>query len=131
MALLTQPQFMQALSSIVMGRNGRESIEVAGAPVEVGDFLNLASVLTESALAQHHALVSNRSATLHGSVESVDPFVEPEERASSLWTMLQRESIESDDASIEDDTESDDVEADRILDEIELFELDADDGVLV
>lgn len=131
-ALLSQPQFLQALSAMVMGRNGRESIEVAGEPVEVGEFGNLLSVLSEAMMTQHHALMAGRSgvpqyAGARG--EDVESFAEPEQRASALWGLLQRH--ESIDEGVEAEPEDDAREADRFLDELEMLELDEDEAILV
>ena len=95
---ITNPQTMQALLSMALGRSGRQRKYVAGAAIPVGAFSNLVETLANQASAEYHE-VTAASAEIPEYMETElgglmgDPALN-EDRAAALYALLSHESSE-------------------------------------
>jgi hypothetical protein len=104
LAMLSQPQVIQALQALALGPAGAPTVPVAGVPVPVATVANTIQSLSEMAAAQHH--FSSPRVEHHGRrwsyhLESVlgDSDPEPAERAAALLALL-ADSAEDDDEEV-------------------------------
>jgi hypothetical protein len=103
--LLSRPEVLQALTSMMLGPAGRRQVPVGGTPVPVASFANLLGVLANQAAAEHHLIVAGESAgtpsyLLDNTGEAIgDPF-DPVSRAEVLLMRLAgAEAIEATEAT--------------------------------
>lgn len=140
LSVLTRPETLQALLSMVMAQSGRRDIQVGGTQVPVAAFANLISTLAQRSAVQQNALVAN---TVQGTPEYLmnefgeficDPM-DAEQRADVLLTLLNEdicldESDEDDDEDDEFYDDNEDVYAMDNEDEEDIFWEDEVEAIL-
>lgn len=96
LTLLFRPEFMQALTAMMLGSAGRNDIPVGGKDVPVGAFANLLGVLADQLAVSHHTASSSFSDGIPEYLVEADGEMKcdlsvPEERAQVLWELLQED----------------------------------------
>jgi hypothetical protein len=98
MAVLTNPQILQALTQMLLGRAGAPSVPIAGTPVPVAAAANLIGTLATQAAAEyqsvHGAEATGHAAYLFSGGEARD-WGDPGERAAILLELVVRDSAAS------------------------------------